>query len=711
MTVYDSNHVKNVVLLGHTGSGKTTLAEAMLFESNEIQRRGSVELKNTVADYTDMEHEKGKTVFSKLLHLPWRGYKINILDTPGYDDLSGEVLSSTRVADCGLMLLNAQMGVEVSTDVLWNYADDFKFPIVFAINHLDHEKADFDKTLLEAQEHFGAQVVAVQYPMNQGENFNKIIDILHMVMYVYASEGGKPEKRPIPESEIERAKAMHQHLVETIASNDEGLMERFFESGTLTEEEMKLGLHNALVKHEIFPVFCISAKNNMGPGRLMGFIDHICPAAHEMTQRENILNGKKISCSPDQPTALFVFKTIHENHVGDLSFFKVLSGIIEVGDELVNENTGQTEKINQLYVINGAKRTPVQKLYAGDLGATLKLKNTGTHHTLHAKEFPVKLRPVFYPTPTFSMAIETTKRGEEEKLSMALQQIVLEDPSVIVEHAQELRQTLIHTQGELHLSIIKWRLEMQHKLQVTFSTPRIRYRETITKPAETVYRHKKQSGGAGQFAEVSMRIEPWHENMEDPKGVSVRGREIIPLPWGGTLEYINAIVGGAIDTRFHPSILKGIMEKMEQGPLTQSHVRDIRVVVFDGKMHAVDSNDISFRIAGMMAFKECFNQANPQLLEPVSKVQVKVPEDLIGTVMGITPSHRGLVQGMETDRRFTFVNVLVPDAEIHGFVSDIKTQTQGRAKLNVSFSHFELVSHDIQKQVVSALKQEELQEA
>jgi elongation factor G len=705
MANFDSNHVKNVVLLGHTGSGKTTLAESMLFEAGIINRRGSIEDQNTVGDYSDMEHEKGKTLFSKLMNSKWRGFKINILDTPGYDDLSGEIISAMRVADCGLMLLNSRMGVEVGTDIIWQYTNDYKLPMLLALNHLDNDKSDFDKTIAEAKEHFGNQVVVVQYPVNQGLNFDAVVDVLNMVMYKYSKVGGKPEKLAIPDAEKEKANQLHQELIETIAGNDENLMEQYFEKGELSEEEMKSGLHHSLIKHELFPVFCVSAKLNMGAGRLMGFIDNVCPSAFEMPKQKTIA-GEEINCSEKGNKAIFVYKTVSEPHVGDLSFFKVLSGKIKVGDDLTNENTGQLERITQLFEMEGNKRVPVDELVAGDIGATQKLKNTHTNNTLHEKGFPIEITPIQFPNPTYTIAVEGTKKGEEEKLSSALHQLVEEDPSIRVEVSAELRQTLIHCQGELHLSVIKWKLENAHKLSVRFQKPKVAYRETIQGGADTVYRHKKQSGGAGQFGEISMKIEPWYDGMPEPTGVSIRGKDEIELAWGGKLVYYNCIVGGAIDARFHPSILKGIMEKMQEGPLTGSHVQDVRVIVYDGKMHPVDSNDLSFKIAGMMAFKENFVNANPQLLEPIYKVTITAPEEITGSIMSAIQSHRSMVEGMDSEGHFTIIKAQIPIAEMHDFTGDLRSLSQGRARIVMEFDHYESVPYEIQNKLVADFAKE-----
>lgn len=695
---FDTSHVKNIVLLGHAGSGKTTLAECMLFEAGLINRRGKVEEANTVGDYNPLEQERGNSIFSKLMHTKWRGYKINILDTPGYDDFVGEVLSALRVADTGVMLLNATMGVEVGTDIIWEYTEKFKTPMIFAVNKLDDDAADFDKTVQGAKDHFGSNVTVVQYPRQQGAGFHEIIDVLRMTMYKFSDTGGKPQKLLIPDDEKERADNLHKELVEAIASNDEALMEKYFDQGELTEDEMKEGLKKAMVKHDIFPLFCLSAIRNMGSGRLMGFIDNVCPSANEMPPQKT-LRGEKLPCDASALPCIFVYKTISEPHVGDLSFFKVYSGTIKTGMELVNENNGVIEKVNQLFLLEGNKRLPVQELVAGDIGATLKLRNTHVNNTLHAKGKMYELPPIEFPTANVTVCIEPVNKGEEEKLAQALHQLREEDPTLIVEVSQELKQTLLHCQGDMHLAVAKWKIENTYKVPVKFGRPRIAYRETIRKVSEANYRHKKQSGGAGQFGEVFLRIEPFYEGMSEPQGLNVRGRETFDLAWGGKLVFYNCIVGGAIDARFLPSILKGVMEKMHEGPLTGSYVRDVRVCIYDGKMHPVDSNDISFKIAGIMAFKDAFQKADPQILEPVNKIEVLCPEELTGAVMGDLQSRRGMVEGIDTEGHFQKIIAKVPLAEMHGFSSSLRSITQGRAKFKMYFDSYQPMGYELQKKL------------
>lgn len=699
MSEFDTSHVKNIVLLGHAGSGKTSLAEAMLFEAGIITRRGTIADQNTTGDYHPLEQERGNSIFSKLLHVKWRGYKINVIDTPGYDDFTGEVISALRVADTGVMLLNASMGVEVSADMIWEYTEHFKTPMIFAINKIDDEDSDFDKTVAEAKNHFGSKVTVVQYPRTQGAGFHEIIDVLRMTMYSFKDSGGKPEKLPIPDDEKDKADALHKELIETIASNDENLMEKYFDKGELDEDDMKMGMKKAMINHDIFPLFCMSAAKNMGSGRLMGFIDNVCPSANEMPAQSTI-NGGMVACDAKGPVCIFVYKTVNEPHVGDLSFFKVISGVVKSGMELENENTNVTEKINQLFLVEGNKRTNVHELEAGDIGATLKLKNTHVNNTLHIKGKNLELKPIEFPPSNMTVAIETVKKGEEEKLSNALHQLREEDATLMVEHSPELHQTLIHCQGDMHLAVAKWKIENLHKLEVRFGKPRIPYRETIRRMSESNYRHKKQSGGSGQFGEVWMRIEPFHEGMPDPAGLTVRGRDTYPLDWGGCLVFYNCIVGGAIDTRFLPSILKGVMEKMHVGPLTGSYVRDVRVCVFDGKMHPVDSNDISFKIAGLQAFRQAFQQADPQILEPINHLEVLCPDDVTGSVMGDLQTRRAIVEGIDAEGHFQKINAKVPQAEMDGYSSSLRSITQGRARFRSQFHEYAAVPFEIQKKLM-----------
>lgn len=701
MKIYDDKHIKNIVLLGAPKTGKTLLAEDMLFEAGITHRRGTIEGKNTVSDCHEIEQERGNSVFATVLHTEWRDYKINIIDTPGFDDFAGEMISSLRVADTCVVAINAQHGAEVGTDLIWNYVQQFNKPVIFAINQIDHPKAEFDRALASLKEHYGSAVTQMQYPVNQGESFNAIIDLLKMVMYKFPATGGKPEKLEIPDAEKEKANELHNQLVEKAAENDEKLMEKYFEKGTLDEDEMREGLKKGMVNHDVFPVFVMSAKKNMGTGRMMGFIDNVAPSPCD-AKPERTTAGKELTYDRSKPAVLFIFKSHIEPNLGKLSFFKVISGEVTSTSELINEQTGTVERFHQLFIVDGKTRNPVDKLVAGDIGATLKLKDTVTNQTLHAKGFDVMVEPIVFPQPRIQVAVVAQSKNDDEKIGEVLAKIHQEDPTLEVAFSKELKQLIISAQGELHLTVCKWFLENMYKLHVDFIAPRISYRETIRKPSSSSYRHKKQSGGAGQFGEVYMKIEPYYEGMPEPTEFSVRGKEVIDLEWGGKLVFYNCIVGGVIDTRFIPSILKGVMEKMEEGPITGSYVRDVRVMVYDGKMHAVDSNDISFKIAGMMAFKDAFMKAEPQLLEPICDLEVKVPEEIMGDVMGDLQTRRALIMGIDTSGNYQVIKARAPLAELDKYSTTLRSISQGRASFNQRFADYVPVPFDLQQKLAKA---------
>ncbi len=707
MKVYDDKHIKNIVLLGAPKSGKTLLAEDMLFEAGLIHRRGTIEGKNTVSDYHEIEQERGNSIFATVLHTEWRDYKINIIDTPGFDDFTGEMISSMRVADTCVMVINAQHGVEVGTELIWNYAEKFRKPVIFAINQADHPKADFDAALESLKHTFGKAVTQMQYPVNTGEGFDAIIDLLKMVMYKFPPEGGKPQKLPIPDTEKEKAARLHNELVEKAAENDEKLMEKYFEKGTLDEDEMRQGLKLGMIHHDVFPVFVMSARKNMGTGRMMGFIDNVAPSPQE-AMPERTTDGKEVPYDPKGPAVLFVFKSHLEPNLGKLSFFKVISGQVRAGDELINSQTGTLEKLNQLFIMDGKTRNPVDQLVAGDIGATLKLKDTYTNQTLCAKGAEITIEPITYPEPRIRTAVVAQTKTDDEKIGEVLQKIHQEDPTLEVGYSRELKQLIIAGQGEMHLAVCKWLLEHVYKLHVEYKPPRISYRETIRKPAVAMYRHKKQSGGAGQFGEVHLKVEPWYEGMPEPSEYSVRGKEIIDLEWGGKLAFYNCIVGGVIDARFIPSILKGILEKMEEGPITGSYVRDVRVCVFDGKMHPVDSNDISFKIAGMMAFKEAFLQADPVVLEPIYDLEVLVPEEMLGDVMGDLQTRRSMIMGIDTKGNYQVIRVRTPLAELDRYSTTLRSLTQGRASFTQRFAEYVQVPFEIQQKLAKQSQEMEV---
>ncbi|MBK8954681.1 MAG: elongation factor G [Saprospiraceae bacterium] len=698
----DPKHIRNVVLLGHSHSGKTSLIESMLYEAKAITRRGTVEAGNTVSDFSDIEQERKSSLFSKLMHVSWKESKINIIDTPGSDDFVGETMSSMKVADLGLMVINAAHGVEVGTELIWEYADKFHLPMFFVMNQCDHEKADFDSSLEQARDRFGNKLIPFQFPVNPGTSFNCIVDALRMVMYEFSADGGKPQKKDIPDEHMTRAKELHNAIVEAAAENDDTLMDHYFATGTLEESELADGLRKGIAARSIFPVFCASAVKNMGSGRIMGFINDVCPSPADRPPAK-LTNGE-LAVNANGPAVVFIYKTMSEPKVGKVSYFKVYSGKIKTGDELVNNSNRNSERLNQIFVSNGKTREAVSELVAGDLGVVVKLRDSHTNNTLSVKGQDVQVEPIPFPEPRIRVAISTDNKNDLEKLIKAVHDIQEEDPTLILEQSQRLKQNILHGQGQLHLDLLKYRIEKLHNLHIEYLKPRIPYLETITKASDTSYRHKKQSGGAGQFAEVHMRVEPWHEGIGDPAGLTVRNRESEELPWGGKLAFYWCIVGGSIDTKFSTAIKKGIMNKMIEGPLTGSYCTDIRVSVFDGKMHPVDSNDMAFQIAGTMAFKDSFHTAAPQILEPVYELEILCQDDAMGDIMGDLQTRRAIILGMDSEGHYKKIKAKVPLSEMHNYSSSLRSMTQGRAKFSLHFNEYAPVTPDIQQRLISEYK-------
>ena len=698
MKIYDDKHIKNVAFVGAHNSGKTTMAETMLFEAGLLNRRGTVEQKNTVADHHEIEQERQTSVFATPLHTEWRNYKINIIDTPGLDDFVGEIISSIRVADSIVNVINGQHGVEVGTEIIWNYIDRYQKPTLFVVNQIDHPSCNFEDSLRSIRELVGKNAVQIQYPLKI-DGAQCILDVLKMKVYKFDEKGGKPEKLEIPEDQKELAEMLHNELVEKAAENDEALLELFFDKGTLNEDEMRQGIKAGMLNHELFPVFCISALNDMGTGRVMGFIDNVAPAAADLKAEQSV-EGDSIEPKANAPTSLFIFKTVYQPNLGKLTFFKVKSGEVKLNDKLENSRNDKVEILNQLFIMDGSKREPVTKLTVGDIGATLKLKFTETNDTLHAIGKPITIKPINYPAPRIKKSVVAVDKNDDEKLSDALKKIHSQDPTVVVNYSSELKQMILGCQGELHLVTINWALLHIYGIEAKFEQPKIAYRETIQRSTSASYRHKKQSGGSGQFAQVHMKIEPWHEGMNEPEGFNIRGKEEVNLPWGGKLMFYNCIVGGVIDLRYLPAIMKGVLEVMEDGPLTKSYVRDIRVMVYDGKMHAVDSNDISFKIAGAHAFKEAFLNSKPKLLEPVQELEVRVPEEMVGNVMTDLQSRRSIILGFESNDHYKVLKCNTHLSELYGFSTDLRSITRGRATFSSVFSSFEPVPSNIQKGLV-----------
>ena len=710
MRVYQTNEIKNIALLGSAGSGKTTLAESLLFGSGIIKRRGTVEAKNTVSDYFPVEQEYGYSVFSTVFHVEWNNKKLNIIDCPGSDDFVGGAITALNVTDQAVILINGQYGPEVGTQNVFRYTEKLKKPVIFLINQLDSEKCDFDNVVSAMHDIYGSKCVQVQYPVQTGPGFNAIIDVLLMKKYSWPAEGGMPVIEDIPAEEMDKAMELHKTLVEAAAENDETLMEKFFEEETLTEDEMREGIRKGLVTRSIFPVFCVCAAKDMGVRRLMEFLGNDVPFVSEMPKLHNT-RGEEITPDSDGPESVYFFKTGMEPHIGEVSYFKVMSGSVKSGDDLTNADRGSRERLGQIYVCAGANRLPVDKLNAGDIGCTVKLKDVKTGNTLNDKDCEWKFDFIKYPNSKYARAIKAVNSADTEKLMAAMLKMRQEDPTWVVEQSKELKQTIVHGQGEFHLRTLKWRLENNEKIPVKFDEPKIPYRETITKSAAADYRHKKQSGGAGQFGEVHLIVEPYAEGMPDPTTyklngqeikMNVKGREEINLEWGGKLVFINTVVGGAIDTRFMPAILKGIMERMEKGPLTGSYARDVRVIVYDGKMHPVDSNELSFMLAARHAFSDAFKAAGPKILEPIYDLEVYVPSDYMGDVMSDLQGRRALIMGMDSEAGYQKLQAKIPLKELSNYSISLSSITGGRASFTTKFASYELVPNDLQQQLIAA---------
>lgn len=718
MKVYQTKEIRNITVIGNSGVGKTTLVESMLFEGGVINRRGDIKSKSTASDYNLVEQEYGNSVHATVLYTEFEGCKINIIDTPGMDDFVGGVIPALSVAATGLLVFNAVNGVEVGTEIANRNAEKYHKPLIFVINHLDHENSNWENTIEMAKTTFGNKLAIVQYPLNPGLTYNKVIDVLKMKMLQWGPNGGAPEILDIPASELERAEEVHNQLVEMAAENDEELMELFFEQGNLSEDEMRKGLKLGMVSRSLYPVFCTCAARDMGIRRLMEFICNVAPHPGELAPVETV-DGKLIKMEASGPTSIFVFKTAIEQHVGEVTYFKVISGILKEGMDLINTTRNSKERISQIYATAGKNRVKVPEMMAGDIGATVKLKDVKHNHTLSEKDADINFPALKFPAPRYTTAIKAVNEADEEKMGEYLHKLSEEDPTYVIEYSKELKQILLHGQGEYHINTLKWYFDNIFKISIQFSKPKIPYRETITKVAQGDYRHRKQSGGSGQFGEVHMVIEPYEEGMPAPDTykidgkemkVSLRGTEVTDLSWGGKLVFCNCIVGGSIDARFHPAILKGIMEKMEEGPLTGSYARDIRVCIYDGKMHPVDSNEISFRLAGRNAFSQAFKNAGPKILEPIYDVEVLVPSDRLGDVMGDLQGRRALIMGMSSEKGFEKILAKVPLKEMDKYSTALSSITQGRAMFKLKFASYEKVPSEIQEELLKAYEAEHAEE-
>ena len=710
MKNYSPKEIKNIVLVGAPGSGKTTLAEAMAFEGKVIDRRGSIENNNTLSDNTDIEHEYKRSIYATTLFTEFMGRKLNIIDCPGSDDFCGNLFSAFKVGDVGVMLVNAQTGWEVGNEIQGRYARILNKPLIGVINQLDADKANFEATLESIKSDSIVKPVVVQYPVNQGVGFDSFIDVLMMKMYRFTDENGTREELDIPESEMEKAKALNQELVETAAEYDDALMELYFEKGTLTQDDIRSGLKLGVANRKVMPIFVTSGKKDIGTKRLMEFIINVAPGP---TVAPDFLTveGEAMPADETAPVALFVFKSQMEHHIGEINYFRVVRGTVTEGMELVNSRTGNKEKVTQLFAVAGKNRIKVTQLSAGDIGCTVKLKGTRTNDTLAAPSAVVSVEPIVFPEPRYRAAVKAKEQANEEKLGKLLLDARFEDPTILVEYSKELKQTIIQGQGEHHLNILRNRIAAESKVEMEFFAPKIPYRETITKVAQADYRHKKQSGGAGQFGEVHIVIEPYYEGIAEPSKYKVNGKDLTmnikskeeyDLDWGGKLQYYSSIVGGAIDARFMPAILKGIMEKMDEGPLTGSYARDIRVVVYDGKMHPVDSNEISFKLAARNAFKEAFRNAGPKIMEPIYNVEVLTPSEYMGSVMSDLQNRRAMIMGMDSDKGFDRLQARVPLAELYRYSTTLSSLTSGAATYTMKFDCYEQVPSDVQDKLLKA---------
>ncbi|MDR2894975.1 MAG: elongation factor G [Alistipes sp.] len=718
MKNYETKDIRDIVLIGAPGSGKTTLAEAMAFEGKVIDRRGTVEGENTLSDNTDLEHEYKRSIYSTILYTEFMNRKLNIIDVPGSDDFCGGLFSGFKVADVGVMLFNAQSGFEAGSEIQQRYSDILGKPLIGVVNQLDHEKANWESTLESIRGAAHIKPVLVQFPVNPGTGFNAFVDVLMMKIYEFTDDNGTRIEKDIPAEYADQAAALNQELVEAAAENDEGLMELYFEKGTLTQDDIRAGLRAGIAIRGVMPIFCASARRNIGTKRLMEFIINVAPnPTHAMPLKDT--KGGEVAADPTAPAVLFVFRSQIESHMGEINYFRVVRGKLTEGAELVNTRTGNKEKLSQIFAVAGKNRTKVTEMSAGDIGCTVKLKGTRTNDTLAAVGSNIAIEPMLFPEPRYRAAVRPVKTGEDEKLGELLNKAKFEDPTILVAYSKELKQNIIQGQGEHHLNILKRRLADENKMEIEYFAPKIPYRETITKIALADYRHKKQSGGAGQFGEVHLLIEPYYEGMDEPTkykiggkdlAVSLKGKEEYEMEWGGKLQMYNSIVGGAIDARFLPAILKGIMEKMEEGPLTGSYARDIRVVVYDGKMHPVDSNEISFKLAGRNAFREAFKNAGPKIMEPVYTVEVLVPSDKMGDVMSDLQNRRAMIQGMASDKGFDRLTATVPLAELYRYSTTLSSLTSGRATYTMKFSSYEQVPADVQDKLLKAYTEDDKDE-
>lgn len=717
MKEYSTKDIRNVVLIGSAKSGKTTLSEAMLFEGKVIARRGTVEDKNTVSDNEEIEKINQRSIFATPLYAEFMNTKFNVIDAPGSDDFIGGAVSAFKVCENGILVINAQQGVEVGTDIFARYADKYKLPLIVAVNQLDSEKADWEKTIAEMKETFGHKPIIVQFPVNPGPSFDGFIDVLKMKYYHFKDDNGTREDLDIPANLMDEAETLRQELIEKAAEFDDTLMERFFENGSLTEDEIREGLGKGIRQGGVLPIFCLSGKKDIGVKRLMEFTikTAISPAETKFVTKD----GNEVECNAGNPTSIFIYKTDVEPHLGEVSYFKVMSGHLTEGMDLENAETGDKERLSAIYAVAGAKKEKVSGLQAGEIGCTVKLRAGKTNVTLSQLGSVIAYEHIVFPASKYRCAIKAESQNDETKLGEALSKISAQDPTIIVEYSKELKQTILSGQGEQHINVCKWRLENEFGVKVVMFAPKIPYRETITKVATATYRHKKQSGGAGQFGEVSILICPIVEGVPFTNKFKIDGKDVVlnvktkeefDLEWGGRLEFYNCVVGGAIDARFMPAILKGLNDKMTEGPLTGSYARDIRVFVYDGKMHPVDSNEISFILAARNAFKEAFRNAGPKIMEPIYNVEIMTPADYMGACMSDLQNKRALIEGMSSDKGFSVLKARVPLAELYRYSTTLSSLTSGAATFTMEFADYQPVPADVQTKLLAEYAAQEKEE-
>ena len=717
MKEYSTKDIRNVVLIGSAKSGKTTLSEAMLYEGKVIARRGTVEDKNTVSDNEEIEKINQRSIFATPLYAEFMNTKFNVIDAPGSDDFIGGAVSAFKVCENGILVINAQQGVEVGTDIFARYADQYKLPLIVAVNQLDSEKADWEKTIAEMKETFGHKPIIVQFPVNPGPSFDGFIDVLKMKYYHFKDDNGTREDLDIPANLMDEAETLRQELIEKAAEFDDTLMERFFENGSLTEDEIREGLGIGIRQGGVLPVFCLSGKKDIGVKRLMEFTikTAISPAETKSVTKD----GNVVECKVENPTSIFIYKTDVEPHLGEVSYFKVMSGHLTEGMDLENPETGDKERLSAIYAVAGAKKEKVTGLQAGEIGCTVKLRAGKTNVTLSQLGSGIAYEHIVFPASKYRCAIKAESQNDETKLGEALSKISAQDPTIIVEYSKELKQTILSGQGEQHINVCKWRLENEFGVKVVMFAPKIPYRETITKVATATYRHKKQSGGAGQFGEVSILICPIVEGVPFTNKFKIDGKDVVlnvktkeefDLEWGGRLEFYNCVVGGAIDARFMPAILKGLNDKMTEGPLTGSYARDIRVFVYDGKMHPVDSNEISFILAARNAFKEAFRNAGPKIMEPIYNVEIMTPADYMGACMSDLQNKRALIEGMSSDKGFSVLKARVPLAELYRYSTTLSSLTSGAATFTMEFADYQPVPADVQTKLLAEYAAQEKEE-